>query len=226
MRSVVLLLALTACAGGAHARPSPVVADGTATAGRADERAAEGERLFGLGRLEEAEAIFIELAQDPLADPSDRGFAWWRIGETNFELGRLDRAEAAYARALGGLSSEEPWRGVVLYKWAWTAYRDDRYRDALERFTLVLATPVPEGRSVLWVEALEYMAILVAEDDWDGDGAPDAVVGLDRPEVVAWQAQLGSVPWLATFYERLASFFEDLALPERAAVVRSRAPLP
>lgn len=216
-----LFVFLTACAA---PQPPPPVAPTASQPTLTEARTAEGERLRSLGRYEEAERAFLEITGDPTVSPDDQGYAWWMIGEIDFEAGNLERAEAAYAYVLAGLAAESPMRSVVAYKLAWTSYRRDHYEDALERFARVLSSSVPEGVGDLHAEAIEYMAIIVAEDDWDLDGAPDAQLGLDRPEVVAWRARVATAPWVARFHEALAATYDALALPGRATEARRLSP--
>lgn len=138
---------------------------------RTDERLARAQLLITEERYDEAEALLRGLVGDPAAAGADRGEALWRIGELDFELGRLDGAEAAYGHLLAGLDADSEWYPVVAYKWAWTAYRDQRFADALARFTQVV-TAAPATND-LRAESLQYLAIVVAERDWNDDGTAD-----------------------------------------------------
>jgi tetratricopeptide (TPR) repeat protein len=123
--------------------------------------------------------------------------AWLALGQIAFDDGELDRAEAAFTAALA-LAPEGEAREVVRYKLAWTFYRRARYSDAVARFA-----EVAERAPALRAEAIEYIAICLSENDWNGDEQRDALVGLARPEARALLAR------------------DDLAGPLLATLVRT-----
>ena len=94
----------------------------------------------------------------------------------------LVRAEAAYRRAIAAIGPQHKWWIATHYKLAWTLFRRDRYPEALEVFTMVATSNDAELRR----EAIQYMAVIAAEPDWNGDDLPDDRWGLDRSEVSAW----------------------------------------
>lgn len=147
----------------------------------------------------------------------DEGHEWAIRGEEAFEQGRLPDAHAAYARALALWPADHRWRRLVEYKLAWTCYRMDRFPEALERFAVVADAP-PEPP--LADEAIEYLAIIVAEVDWDGDMREDARFGLARPEVVAWLARVSTRPWFARFDRALDTVCAQLS--DQRPCARSR----
>lgn len=222
----VLLVLLAACGGTSRsvasaATEEPPHRDDPAPDPSRDARLTEGDRLLALGEASEAEALFIAVSEDEGAPSDDRGYALWMVGEINFSGGDLARAEEAYAYLLAGLAADSAMRGVVQYKLAWTSFRRDQYPDALERFTRVLDAAIAGVEPDLREEAITYLAIIVAEDDWDQDGAPDAQVGSDRAVVSAWRAHHAEASWIGDFDEMLAQTYDELGLQERAAEVRS-----
>lgn len=131
----------------------------------------------------------------PLAAPVTRSrppdfHEAWAEGEFFFDGGPPDmdrkesllRAEAAYRRAITGIGPQHKWWVATHYKLAWTLFRSDRYPEALEVFAIVATSNEAELRR----EAIQYMAGIAAEPDWDGDELPDERWGLDRSEVSAW----------------------------------------
>jgi len=72
-----------------------------------------------------------------------------------------------------------------------------RFGPALEAFAKVLESPSGTHRK----EALEGAARCITHTDWDGDGAADAVVAFDRPEVRNVLAS-SQQPWVAEVYVR------------------------
>lgn len=161
--------------------------------------------LHSEGRTEEAahawlSAVCPARVPDPLGVPGDppsdedltaceprrmsslRTFlVWFRLGSQYFDETDLGRARATLARAVAIAPDDPRYGEAARYKLAWTLYRMDRYADALEAFA-----PLAGSATVLRDEALQYMAIILTEPDWDSDGADDAVHGLARAEVRAW----------------------------------------
>jgi tetratricopeptide (TPR) repeat protein len=116
----------------------------------------------------------------PRADATTEAIflTWLRVGEALFEApDGLEGALGAYDRALAIAQAEHSLRPVAAYERAWTLYRLDRFADALEAFAILA------GDARLGAEALQYMAIVATEEDWNDDGQPDAPAGLARPEV-------------------------------------------
>lgn len=109
---------------------------------------------------------------------------WLRIGEHHFDFdgepGFLDRAISAYRRVIA--TGEGRTVDLALYKIAWSYYRAARYPEAIEHFAELVARAdaSPDGAaSSLRPEAIRYLALTFAYDDWDEDGRPDT---RDRPE--------------------------------------------
>lgn len=117
-----------------------------------------------------------------ISQPIPNAAIWARIGHAYFEENDLSRALAGFEASLALLPPEHALVPRVTYLRAWTLYRESRYAEALEAFGRVVALPDEQ----LSGEALEYLAVIVAEPDWDDDGAPDAARGTARPAVRAW----------------------------------------
>jgi tetratricopeptide (TPR) repeat protein len=119
-----------------------------------------------------------------ISQPIPNATIWARIGHAYFGENDHARALVSFEAALALLPPEHALVPRVTYLRAWTLYRDSRYAEALEAFGRVVALPDEQ----LSDEALEYVALLVAEPDWDDDGSPDAERGLARPAVRTWLA--------------------------------------
>lgn len=110
--------------------------------------------------------------------------AWIRVGEFFFDEDDLDKARQGYSEAMKFPKSR--FYDKALYKLAWTHYRQDNFDEAIKNFrTLIEFSDAKEARtgksgSVLRAEAVQYMAISLAEEDWDLDGIKDDAFGLER----------------------------------------------
>lgn len=118
--------------------------------------------------------------------PDDlEGEVWLRLGELHFDLARLDDAIGAYRRVVA-LPSHRLF-AFGLYKLAWSHYRAGHYAEAIERFAQLVdwsdEVERTTGRagSDLREEALQYIALTLAWDDWDEDGQPDHAAGGAHP---------------------------------------------
>jgi tetratricopeptide (TPR) repeat protein len=167
-----------------------------------------GHCLDRVGRSDEAAASWMRavcptLASDGrtcVAASDDRTLVaemWLRIGEHEFdsgEEGANDRAIAAYLRALE--SPVERVRSLALYKLAWAYYRDGRYPEAIARFAdVVEASDAQRARtghagSELRAEAIQYVALSLADRDWNADRVDDADEALPSPLARASDATL------------------------------------
>jgi TolA-binding protein len=114
--------------------------------------------------------------------------AWVRIGEYWFSYSEspedLHKARHAYQQAMKFEDSE--FYDKALYKLAWTYYRLDAFDKAIKEFKRLVKysddQKAKTGRSgsVLRAEAVQYIAVSLAEQDWDLDGAVDYDFGLPR----------------------------------------------
>jgi len=148
--------------------------------------------------------VCVERAPDPLAgspgnlageraldgctarttDSALRGHAWVRIAELAFDATPgldLGVAIEAYRRTLEQAGTSAELRTIARYKRAWALYRSDRFAEAITDFAAVAIDD--DARTDLRAESIQYMAISIAEKDWDADGRDDPVAGLDRPEI-------------------------------------------
>lgn len=111
--------------------------------------------------------------------------AWLRIGEIHFDYGRHAEAADAYAKVVE--SGDPKLYELALYKLAWARYEDFDYDRAIRNFKELIAyyhrnqekAAADRGAQLLG-EATDYLARSLTEDDWDGDGAPDANGGVRR----------------------------------------------
>jgi TolA-binding protein len=141
---------------------------------------------------------------------------WLRIGEYHFDFDyephALDRAISAYTRVLADPNDRN--YNLALYKVAWAYYRASRYPEAIERFSQLIDWSDREyertGRAgtELRAEAIQYLGITFAYDDWNEDQIEDPLQGLptgfqriqdprllpqDRPWTVEVYYQLGQI---------------------------------
>lgn len=201
-----------------------------------------GYCLAETGRHDEARQAFLALVcatrsgtpaagapAGPVVDPfagcqpvvPDSAFlaeVWLRLGEHHFDLDAspqaLPTAISAYRRALAW--PESPWFDKALYKLAWSTYRAERYAEAIRHFAMLVDHADARG-SELRAEAIQYLALCFAEEDWDGDRRPDAATSLDRVQDPHLLAQ--DRPWTPEVLLQLADVTLDLAkYPEAVAL--------
>ena len=157
-----------------------------------------------MGQDQEARDTFAQL----IVKRPDSEFvpeAWIRIGEYHFDYNELDLARAAYQQAMQFPDSK--YFDKALYKLAWTHYRQDNFDEAIRQFQRLveysdeLERTTGQSGSVLREEAILYIAISLAEQDWNLDGVKDDDFGLvrvrryvtgDRPYEREVLAQLGT----------------------------------
>ncbi len=107
--------------------------------------------------------------------------SWMRLGDFYFDDHRMKEAIDAYQHVISYENSNL--YPSALYKLAWSYYLDDQYVEAIAGFYTLLdygEENGPESIAVVREEAVQYLAIAVQEDDWNGDGLPDAEAGLGR----------------------------------------------
>lgn len=108
--------------------------------------------------------------------------AWLRIGEYLFDIGRYDASIEAYEKAL---LKDSKYYEMALYKLAWSYFQKYDYPSAIRMFK-TLISHIDEAKGVLGLgaqlrsEAVEYLGISLADDDWDGDGLPDLDATVSR----------------------------------------------
>ena len=112
---------------------------------------------------------------------------WTRIGEIYFDSSTsedLERAISAYQNVLQYRSS--PYYDKALYKIAWTYYRLDRYDESVDAFVELVryADEQKEATGItgseLRSEAIQYIAISLAEETWGGFSTAQKKLGALR----------------------------------------------
>jgi tetratricopeptide (TPR) repeat protein len=156
---------------------------------------------------------------------------WFRIGEYHFDdFGgdhALDLSIAAYGRILE--NSEDRNYNLALYKVAWAYYRASRYPEAIQNFGKLVQwsddTREQTGRagSELRPEAIEYLGIAFAYDDWNENQIADPVegkaTGLERVQDASLLPQ--QRPWTPEVYFQLGQvYFDEAKYPEAIAAWR------
>jgi len=114
--------------------------------------------------------------------------AWVRIGEYWFSIADnaedLENARYAYEQAMQYRDSS--FFDKALYKLAWTYYRLDQFDKAIHEFKRLVEYSDEQERqtgrsgSVLRAESIQYIAVSLAEQDWDLDGSVDSEFGMPR----------------------------------------------
>lgn len=102
--------------------------------------------------------------------------AWLRLGEYRFDLGQYDASIEAYQQALK--VEQGKYFEMALYKLAWSYFQKYDYPTAIETFKRLIAhIDGAKGKGGLGTqlrsEAVEYLGVSLADDDWNGDGEPD-----------------------------------------------------
>jgi TolA-binding protein len=175
----------------------------------------KGYCLLEMGEDKEALEQFLALVQKY---PESRFIpeTYTRIGEYYFEYNQLPEAIAAYSEVIR--YPDSPFYDKALYKLAWTYYRDDQFDAAINRFRELIefadekAAKTGGSGSDLRSEAVQYFAISLQEEDWDGDGLPDEGAGFQR---ALNYLQTGK-PYEADVLNALAGIYLDNAQYEEA----------
>lgn len=154
---------------------------------------------------------------------------WLRVGEYHFEYDYsahgLEMAITCYRNAMR--DPESVFYDKALYKLAWSYYRADRYIDAIRHFAMLVEYAderrAQTGRtgSEMRPEAIQYLGICFAEDDWDNDALPDAESGIDRlqdPEMMPQDQEYTAEVYFQTgdTYFDLARYAEAIRVYELA----------
>lgn len=142
---------------------------------------------------------------------------WLRIGEYHFDYDPaphfLERAISAYNHVLQDPTDHN--YNLALYKVAWAYYRASRYPEAIHHFSMLVDWSDNErertGRagSELRAEAIQYLGITFAYDDWDEDGFPDATTGIQRVQDPSLMPQ--DRAWTPEVYFQLGQTYFDEA---------------
>jgi TolA-binding protein len=149
------------------------------------------------------------------------GEVWLRIGEFHFDNDftphGLDRAISAYGYTLR--MPEDRNFNLALYKTAWSYYRASRYPEALKYFADLVQWADDEaartGRTgtELRPEAIQYLAITFAYDDWNENQTPDPTEGQPTGFLRIQDPQLlpQDRPWTEEVYMQLGQVYFDEA---------------
>lgn len=156
---------------------------------------------------------------------------WFRIGEFHFDdfggENALDLSIAAYRRILE--TPEDRNYNLALYKVAWAYYRASRYPEAVRHFGQLVQWSddaqyqTGKAGSELRPEAIEYLGIAFAYDDWNENQIPDPAegqpTGIERvqdPSLLPQQR-----PWTPEVYLQLGQvYFDEAKYPEATATWR------
>lgn len=134
------------------------------------------------GELERSVAVLQDLVRTHPDSPWVPE-AWLRIGEYYFDIGRYDASIEAYEHAL--LQKDSKYYEMALYKLAWSYFQKYDYPSAIRLFK-TLITHIDEAKGELGLgaqlrsEAVEYLGVSLADDDWNGDGIPDPDATVSR----------------------------------------------
>lgn len=142
---------------------------------------------------------------------------WLRVGEYHFDYDYsahgLDLAIAAYRNAMR--DPESAFYDKALYKLAWSYYRANQYPEAIRHFAMLVEYAdehrrrTGESGSEMRPEAIQYLGICFAEDDWDDNHAPDLVRGVTRLQDAQLLPQ--DRPFTPEVYFQTGDTFFDLA---------------
>jgi hypothetical protein len=155
---------------------------------------------------------------------------WLRVGEYHFDFDfgadGLNRAVSAYKQVLARPNDRN--YNLALYKVAWSYYRASRYPEALDYFGQLVQWSDDErartGKgSELRDEAVQYLAITLAYDDWNENQVPDPEEGqprgVERLQAPALIPQ--DRPWTSDVYYRLGFiYFDEAKYPQAVEVWR------
>lgn len=132
---------------------------------------------------DEALAEYVALVEN-YPDSKFQAEVWTRIGEIHFDgndAESLEKAISAYRKVQQ--FPDSPYYDKALYKIAWTYYRLDRYDEAVTSFVeLVDYADQQKAKtgisgSELRTEAIQYIAISLADEAWGGLDKAKAVLG-------------------------------------------------
>ncbi|MGB8329499.1 MAG: tetratricopeptide repeat protein, partial [Polyangiales bacterium] len=156
---------------------------------------------------------------------------WFRIGEYHFDdfggENALDLSIAAYGRILE--DPEDRNYNLALYKVAWAYYRASRYPEAIRHFAALVQwsddTQSKTGKagSELRPEAIEYLGIAFAYDDWNENQIADSLegqpTGIERIQSPSLLPQ--TAPWTPEVYFQLGQvYFDEAKYPDAIAAWR------
>ncbi|HKU38261.1 MAG TPA: tetratricopeptide repeat protein [Polyangiales bacterium] len=173
--------------------------------------------------------------EDPYADcepavKDSKFFAetWLRIGEYHFDFDfgehGLSRSISAYRKVLERPDDRN--YNLALYKVAWAYYRASRYPEAMQHFWRLVEWSDEERKktgkgSELREEAIQYLGIGFAYDDWNENQVPDPNEGMPTGIARVQDPKLlpQDKPWTSDVYERLGYiYFDEAKYPEAVQI--------
>jgi TolA-binding protein len=213
-----------------HLEPTPVAGEGEGTEeGAADHPALT---LDAPAAQQEPSGPFVDPYQGCTPITPNARFVmevWLRIGEYHFDFDfqqhALDRAIAAYSKVLADPTDRN--YNLALYKVAWAYYRSSRYPEAIEHFSRLIDWSDEQLRltgragTELRREAVQYLGITFAYDDWNENQFPDydegGSDGIDRIQDPNLLPQ--DRPWTSEIYFELGQvYFEEAKYPQAVRV--------
>ena len=214
------------------------------------DQAAPNRRKAGvLGAGEDEELSFRDLygACEPLPQPIDPGEepryvaeVWWQVGNHHFDQidlsggpYNLNRAVSAYRHSMK--LKKPPLHGVAMYKLAWTYFKQQRYRAAVEEFVRLLFYADEQQKKTgdpgadFRAEAYTYIAGSLTYVDFEGppeddpyiprndvlDLEPDPLVAEQKMRIALERVQDPAIipqdqKWTVEIYKSLAQEFIEI----------------
>jgi TolA-binding protein len=202
------------------------------TEGQEDPNAALAKEHPALGL--EPKGAAPTAFDDPYGDckpavPDSKFFAetWLRIGEYHFDY---DFSEHGLARSISAYNKvlerpDDRNYNLALYKVAWAYYRASHYPEAMQNFWKLVQWSDEERKrtgkgSELRAEAIQYLGIGFAYDDWNENQVPDPQEGMPTGLVRVQDPRLlpQDQPWTGEVYQRLGYiYFDEAKYPEAVA---------
>ena len=153
------------------------------------------------GQGEKAVKVWLTLLEKGLAGENYVELRL-RLGDYYFAENDLKNAENQYLE--GKKYRESNFYDQILYKLAWTYYRQSRLEDAVKTFTQLLfysdemkARGIDKGQN-LRKEAIQYIAISFADDEW---GSAD--------KAIAYFTGINAESFEIDVFEQLGSYFDE-----------------
>ena len=153
------------------------------------------------GQTEKAAQVWLTLLEKNLAGENYVELRL-RLGDYYFAENNLQKAEMHYTE--GSKFPESAFYDQIIYKLAWTYYRQSRLDDAVGMFTRLLVYSdemkkqgIDKGQN-LRKEAVQYIAISFADDEW---GSADKAIG--------YFGKLEENSFEVEVFTQLATYFDE-----------------